>query len=105
MYAVNCSGKSFQLSLTVGGPPVAVPEDKVVHTYAAQIQNFSPDISFEGYTGPSSYLASITSAIRSHAASGDNVPNALSKSSANLAAGGVTFVTVPKNAVAPQYPE
>ena len=105
MYAVNSSGKSCQLSLTPGGSPVAVPATMVITSCMAQIQDFSPDVSFEVNLGSGGYLANITSAIRSHAAGGDPMTASLAKSGINLATAGTVFTDNPKNAVVAQYPE
>ncbi|MBS0227649.1 MAG: hypothetical protein JSS23_03020 [Proteobacteria bacterium] len=104
LHAVNCSGQTFQLSETPGGAPLAVPADCVVSCCGAQIQNFSPNITFEGYIGTGVYLSSITNAIRHHAAVGDAVPTAVSESSARLASSGTTFEQDPRNAVLTAYP-
>lgn len=104
LYAVNCSGQTFQLATTPGGAPLTVPADCVVNTFAAQIQDFSPDMTFETYIGTGVYLSSITAAIRHHAALGDSVPTAVSKSSAKLTQAGTTFGADPRNAQLAAYP-
>ena len=82
-----------------------MPAAMVITSCMAQIQNFSPDLSFERNLGHSGYLANITSAIRSHAAGGDPMTTSLTESGINLAAAGIVFTDNPKNAIVAQYPE
>lgn len=104
LYAVNCSGQTFQLSQTPGGTPLAVEADCSVLACGAHLQTFSPDVTFEGNVGPGDYLAVVTGAIRHHAAVGDSVPLAITESSAKLTAAGTTFSLDPRNAVLASYP-
>lgn len=103
-YAVNCSGQSMQLSLTPGGAPVTIPATIGVDVIYGRVADFSPNITAEGYIGPSTYIANITGTIRHHAACGDAVSNAVVDTAARFASSGISFVSDPKNAIAPAYP-
>ncbi len=104
LYAVNCSGQTFQLATTPGGSPLTVSANVTVTSVAARVQNFSPNLSFEGPVGPQQYISNVTAAIRFHAACGDSVPDAVTESSAKLSAAAISFTGNPKYALATSFP-
>lgn len=70
-YAVNCSGNTFQLSLTPGGSPVTVTSNVVVSNLFAQIQDSILDVG-----GDAVYYQLLYAAARFHEACGDSVVSA-----------------------------
>lgn len=104
LYAVNCSGQTFQLATTPGGAPLTVNNNVVLSACAARIQNFEPNLSFEGPVGRQQYISSVTAAIRLHAAVGDNVADAVTKSNAKIAAASISYAENPKYAMSSSYP-
>lgn len=105
LYAVNVSGKTFQLAETPGGTPLTVSADGSVPGFMCRLQDAGTLFSFEGSAGPSSYVANLYAAIRHHEACGDTVvASARAAQDANLSASGVTFGSEPKNAMAAAYP-
>ncbi len=102
-YAVNVVGKTTQLSLTAGGPPITVGAD-VNHPEVflwANLANAAPYTTFE-YTGNSAIMANICGAIRHSVACGETLPNALSASNSKIA--GTAYADNPKNAYVASYP-
>lgn len=104
-YAVNCSGKSAQLSLTPGGAPIALPLDIASYTGPfVRLSNFAPDTTFEGYPGAGNHMDGVNAAIQHHAACGDNMSIASPASAEHITRAGTVFTSNPKNAMASAYP-
>lgn len=105
LYAVNVSGKTFQLATTPGGSPLTISADSSVPGFMCRLQDAGTLFSFQGVASPSSYVSNIYGAIRHHLACGDTVvASARTAQDANLTASGVTFTSDPKNAMATAYP-
>lgn len=101
-YAVNCSGKTFQLAETPGGSPVDVPTDITVSLYMARLQNFDPKLR----VGDDNYVALMYAAIRHMVLAGDTtLAAAKTKIDASVSGLPVSFADNPRNAMADAYPE
>lgn len=48
-YAVNCSGRTFQIANTLGGSPLTIPVDVVCPTYNANVADLGADVFFVNY--------------------------------------------------------
>lgn len=104
LYVVNPSGATFQLALTPGGSPETFTAGGSNYV-SGKVASFAPHWSAEGYTGPMTYVATITAAIRYHRACGDtNVASAETNAAAKLAASGTSFTSNPRNAITTAYP-
>lgn len=101
-YAVNCSGKTFQLAASPGGSPIDVPSDITVSLYMARLQNFDPEL----FVGDNNYVGIMSSAIRYMLLSGDTtLAAAKTKIDASVTGLPLNFSTDPRNAMADAYPE
>lgn len=104
LYAVNCSGNTFQLAATPGGAAITVTSSVTINRWLCRLADAGTLWSFEGFSGPQTYVANIYGAIRHHAACGDSVASVRAAQDANLSASGTSFVSQPKNAMATTYP-
>ena len=104
MYAVNPTGQTAQVSLSLGGSAADVTS-AANYTYCmAAIQNFSPHYSFSGFGGPDDYTANTYGAMRHHEACGDSgIASARAAQDALWAVTGSSFASDPKNAMAAAY--
>lgn len=104
LYAVNVSGNTLQFALTPGGAAETITTAGS-NFPNIRVANLSPYWSAEGYTGPMTYVATITAAIRFHQACGDtNVTSAATNAGARLASSGTTFTSNPRNAITTAFP-
>lgn len=106
MYVVNAVGNTGQLALTPGGSPITVTTDIAFQGAWGKLQNFAPHVSSEsGGFSPDGYFASISAAIRHHAAAGDSeIATASAEAEALLSSAGASFTSDPKNAIVATYP-
>jgi len=105
LYAVNVSGKTFQLSLTLGGSPITVTSNVTITSWLCRLQNAAPINSFEGLFGTSSMLSNMRAAVSHHVACGDSVASAArTEIDARATSAGLTYTADPKWAFVPAYP-
>jgi hypothetical protein len=102
LYVVNASGNTYQLSETLGGPPIDITNPAEIWELFLDPQNFSG--SSYAFTGPDAYYSTITSAIRHAVAVGcSNVGNALTKAEAQVAIDPINYSGDPKVAYKASY--
>lgn len=77
LYAVNCSGQSFQLALQPNGPPIRFPESTQVNPCFATMKSFSPNVAFNPTNSASGYAANILGAVSYFQACGEDVHTAV----------------------------
>jgi hypothetical protein len=106
LYVVNASGKTFQLSETLGGSPKTVPLTGSTGVWFCSLADAGSIYSFQGFGGASSYVANVYGAVRHHLAAGDsNVSAARTAGDQNLTDSATSFIADPKNAMTAAYPE
>ena len=91
LYAVNCSGQTFQLALSPGGEPLVVPADILIEEFLVQLQNMAIG-SFAGQDP--TYRRIFRGLIAYHKLRGDDMGDLLSRYDAKTAAAGNVDMSV-----------
>ncbi len=107
LYAVNCSGKTFQLSETPGGSPLTVVQDYSITsgTYFAFIQDPVVGFSTGSSGGPQGYISSASSAANYHELLGDSVAAGAAALRAHVAFFNYDYASNPKYKLREFVPE
>ena len=71
LYAVNCSGTTFQLALAAGGAPVPIPKDLTIPSYMCRAKDLA--LASARSSTPYHYPANLRGAVAYHLQRGDRV--------------------------------